>query len=388
LITTQKTYPIIIAGGGPVGLFLAIKLIQSGIECLVLEKKSEIDKHSKSLGIHPVSLELFDDIGIANLFIEKGIKIFNGHAFFDQKKVGSISFEECPPPFNFILALPQYNTEQILQEELNRIAPDCLQRNTELIDFRQKENQIILNCKTGNSTLQLHTRWLIGCDGKHSVVRQKAGITFQGQQYPDTYIMGDVEDNTTFGPDAAVYIHREGLVESFPLPGSMRRWVLKTDHYIEKPSHQLLARILQDRIDTDISGKKSKMISSFGVQHFHSNSYYSGRVLLAGDSAHIVSPIGGQGMNLGWITAHSLCNTIASCFNHPDNAEKFLQSFSNQTRKIVQQVASRAEINMRLGRRPSMPFIRRMMIRIMVNTPLKGIVSRIFTMRGLGKWWI
>jgi 2-polyprenyl-6-methoxyphenol hydroxylase-like FAD-dependent oxidoreductase len=386
-MSDHQTYPVIIAGGGPVGLYLALRLIQSGIKCLVLEQKPEIDKHSKSLGVHPVSLELFDELNIANRFIEKGTKIYKGHAFADDSLIGTISFEDCPPPFNFILTLPQNMTEQILQDELQNEDPECLQRGIELVDFDQTGQSVHLTCRKEKEILQYQTEWLIGCDGKNSIVRKKAGLTFEGKQYPDTYIMGDFKDCTSFGSDAAVYLHRDGLVESFPLPDGQRRWVLKTDHYIENPNHPLLANLLKNRISIDISRNPMHMIGSFGVQHLLANTLNSGRILLAGDSAHVVSPIGGQGMNLGWISAGFLFQALHQIHHKNRNAEQILQSYTDVARRIARQVAIRAEINMRLGRKQNLPVLRQLMIRVLVNSPLKKTLAKVFTMRGLGKWW-
>jgi 2-polyprenyl-6-methoxyphenol hydroxylase-like FAD-dependent oxidoreductase len=384
----RDTYPVIISGGGPVGLFLALRLIQSGIKCLVLEKKTEIDRHSKSLGIHPVSLELFEKAGISDYMIRNGIKILKGHAYADEKMLGSISFENCPLPFNYILSLPQYQTERILEDQLHQIAPGSLQRGIELIGLKQDENHVYLNCKKGTELLKLKAEWLVGCDGKNSIVRNMAGLDFKGKQYPDTYIMGDFEDRTSFGSDAAVYIHRDGLVESFPLPGSIRRWVVKTDTFIENPTLRILACLLNDRIDIDITGSKMHLISSFGVQHYLAGSFFSGRVSLAGDSAHVVSPIGGQGMNLGWITADYLADTFNHIMQNTGDPAKLMKSYSDNSRDIARQVAMRAEINMRLGRKQQLPIFQRMLIGVMVKTPLKNVLARFFTMRGLGNWWI
>jgi len=387
-MSDHQIYPIIIVGGGPVGLYLALRLIKSGIRCLVLEQKPEIDNHSRSLGIHPVSLELFDELQIADQFIEKGTKISKGHAFADDTFIGTISFEDCPPPFNFILSLPQNMTEQMLQDTLNRADPECLQRGIELVDFYQTGQSVHLTCKREEGILHYQTDWLIGCDGKNSIVRKKAGMTFEGKQYPDTYIMGDFNDCTTFGSDAAVYIHRDGLVESFPLPDGQRRWVLKTSNYFENPTHSILANLLKKRVSIDITGNQMHMISSFGVQHFLADTFCTGRILLAGDSAHIVSPIGGQGMNLGWISAGFLFQALHQIHHKNRNAEQILQSYTDVARRIARQVALRAEMNMRLGRKQNLPVLRQLLIRALVNSPLKNTLAKVFTMRGLGKWWI
>jgi len=195
--------------------------------------------------------------------------------------------------------------------------------------------------------------------------------------------MGDYSDNTDFGTRAAVYLHRAGLIESFPLPSSMRRWVVKTDRYIEHPDRELLDQLVFDRIGHTLGEEANVMLSSFGVQHHLAESFYSNRIALAGDSAHIVSPIGGQGMNLGWLTAYQLAEALEKCLVQPGKSEQHLQGFSRQSRKIAKTVARRAEVNMWLGRRRRFPIFRNSIANLIVNTPLQNKMAKLFTMRGL-----
>ena len=372
-----------IVGGGPVGLYLAGILLQKNFSVTVLEQKKSIDKHSKSLGIHPVSLELFDEAGIVTSFLENGLKIREGIAFLDDKKTGSVTFENCPKPYNYILALPQHQTEAILEKWVNNLSPETLIRRATVRDIHQKEDRILIDYEKSENVEAVSSSYMIGCDGKNSFVRKAADIKFPGKTYPDTYIMGDYSDNTDFGTRAAVYLHRAGLIESFPLPSSMRRWVVKTDRYIEHPDRELLDQLVFDRIGHTLGEEANVMLSSFGVQHHLAESFYSNRIVLAGDSAHIVSPIGGQGMNLGWLTAYQLAEALEKCLVQPGKSEQHLQGFSRQSRKIAKTVARRAEVNMWLGRRRRFPIFRNSIANLIVNTPLQNKMAKLFTMRGL-----
>lgn len=389
----MKDAEVIIAGGGPVGLFLAGLLHQSGISCRISEKKTQIDLHSKSLGIHPVSLELFWNAGIVSPFLEEGLKIKQGHAFVDRQKAGTISFGECPRPFNFILSLPQYKTEQILEEWICELNPNMLIRGAEITGFSQTEKSVITKYTKNGTEHTLKSSFLIGCDGKNSSVRKLAGIEFHGSPYSDTYIMGDFDDNTTFGADAAVYLHRDGLVECFPLPDGKRRWVVKTATFHEEVQRNLIEKHLQSRIGHDLSETGNYMLSSFGVQHYLAETFHNGRIILAGDAAHVVSPIGGQGMNLGWLDAEDLANTLAKVLrdsNESSEADRLqrLNEYSNRKNNIARQVARRAEMNMWLGRKQTRYRIRKLLIRLITKPPLKRLMANIFTMRGLGRWWV
>lgn len=379
---------IIIAGGGPVGLYLAGRLIQLGISCKVLEKRTEIDQHSKSLGIHPVSLELFEKAGIVDSFLEEGLKIKKGIAFWNSEKLGEISFETCPPPFNYILALPQWKTETILEEWVQGLDENVLVRGAEVGQINQTEDSVEIFFDQNGSQDSLKSRFLIGCDGKNSIVRRSLDIKFLGEAYPDCYIMGDFEDNTNFGSEAAVYLHGEGLIESFPLPNNQRRWVVKTDNYINEPSPAQLKSLIKQRIHYNLDGTENFMISSFGVQQYSAETYHQGNVLLAGDAAHVVSPIGGQGMNLGWLDSEDVVSVISDSLKNPSNRKNFFQEYSNSRRKIARQVAKRAEMNMLLGRKETSNLLYKSILKVALNSRMNQLFAKVFTMRGLGKWWI
>ncbi|MFN1835833.1 FAD-dependent oxidoreductase [Balneola sp. MJW-20] len=372
---------IIIVGGGPVGLFLGIGLLRKNIPCTIIEKRKDPVPDSRSLGIHPVSLDLFDDLGITADFLNRGLKIQKGIAFTDDGKIGEISFENCPKPHNYILACPQSVTESILRDQIRMIDPEVLITEAEFQHFTEDAEGISVIFSKGGQDQSVEGSYLVGCDGKNSLVRQKASIHYSGKRYPDTYIMGDFEDTTGFGADAAVYLHSAGLIECFPLPNGMRRWVAKTDEYIPEPDTELLAEIILYRCNIDLSKVSHTMLSSFGVQHFMAESLVKGRVILAGDSAHVVSPIGGQGMNLGWVGAIELLSELTK--KAPD-----LASYHKKQRSIASKVARRAEINMKLGRARRISLFRNLIIRTMLSPLFRDLTAKLFTMRGLKNWWI
>ena len=125
------------------------------------------------------------------------------------------------------------------------------------------------------------------------------------------------------------------------------------------------------------------MISSFGVQHQLAETFHAGRVMVAGDAAHVVSPIGGQGMNLGWINANKLAEALVKTIHQPNKTELLLKEYTDQARKTARIVAKRAEMNMWMGRKQTAPFITALLARLIVRSPFSKIAVRRFTMRGL-----
>lgn len=382
----QETYyPVIIAGGGPVGLYLGCLLYEYDIPFVIFEKREERINHSRSLGIHPVSLELFADLGIASRFVERGIKIQRGLAFTDNKKIGSISFESCPKPFNYILSLPQHITERLLEEHLNTCNPHALIRGAEVTGIEESDDEVTVNVVHSGKELNYRCHCLVGCDGKESFVRKSAGIPFEGSSYPDTYIMGDFSDNTRFENDAAVFLPKEGLIESFPLIGNRRRWVVKTENYIDAVNRDDLEDRIASRIGHDLCQEENFMLSSFGVQRLIAKPIARKRIALAGDAAHIVSPIGGQGMNLGWLDAAALGLQLKESVGKNNNGYllQSLEEYSIRQRNKTEKVMRRAEWNMMLGRKPRFTLLRNAIVWLMLKTPLKKKVARLFTMRNL-----
>ena len=377
---------ITIIGGGPVGLYLAVRLLNEGISCMVLEKNQSIDRHSKSLGIHPVSLNLFDECGLTQAFLAEGLKIRNGVAYWNRKRIGKISFDKLQGEHRYILALPQWRTEQILSDKVNSLNPHCIVRGAEVSGIRQEEDRVQITYLKDGENCRISSRFAVGCDGKSGFLRDALGIPFHGKSYPDTYIMGDYSDNTSFSHDAAVFLHSEGLIECFPLPGGQRRWVIKTDNYIDQPQSNILEQLIEHRLGHSLAGCSNSMISSFGVQHFLAEQFYSGRCLLAGDAAHVVSPIGGQGMNLGWLDAEKLFPVLKKALSSSENFDGLFRNYSSSQKKIAVQVARRAELNMHLGRKETSTPVHRALVSLMLNTPLSGLFAKIFTMHGLGKW--
>lgn len=384
----KSKYEVAIVGGGPVGIFLGLCLLRLNIDCVILEKRKRIRQGSRSLGIHPVSLDLFDKIGITEPFIDSGIQIKHGHAFGNRSKIDTLSFENCPPPHQYILAIPQNQTEAILQNELNNRDPEILKRGVCVTDISQTNNGVQITITNDTSEKEIEAHYLIGCDGKNSLVRKAANIPAKKRQYPDTYIMGDFTDNTSFGNDAAIFLCDDGLVESFPLPENRRRWVVKTEQKFRNVSRNHIQKRVKKRTGYDLSDCEHYMLSGFGVEKMLCSSINAGQIFLAGDAAHVLSPIGGQGMNLGWLGAWDLAHSLKSIFNKSHDRNSILSNYNRRRRYAAKNAIRRAEMNMMLGRATNYPNMRNALVSLMLKYPISQLTSRLFTMRGIERWII
>ena len=373
---------LLIAGAGPTGLLLGILLAKAGIPFQMVEPRTEVSQHSRSIGIHPPSLQLFQETGLADAFLQAGNQIRVGRAYVNHQPLGTIPFSKLPHPFPFILTLSQQITEEILERALLELAPAQLHRGIAFEDFAKEKDGLRVKLTDGS---EIRCRYLIGCDGKNSRVREKAGIPFLGGSYPDHYIMGDFEDNLGSREEARVYLCEDGLVESFPHGQNLRRWVIKTRDAVASPDAQLIAGLARERTGTAPDPATNSMLSSFGVQRMMAESFVKGRVILAGDAAHIVSPIGGQGMNLGWFDAKLLAGLLPDVLRPHKPLPRLFNSYEYRRRNAAYTAAERAGFNLRMGRAfsPKTTFFKKNMVRLMLLPPLRNILLRKFTMDGL-----
>jgi 2-polyprenyl-6-methoxyphenol hydroxylase-like FAD-dependent oxidoreductase len=386
LTTTSKTYDLIIPGGGPTGLLAGLLACRSGLDVLILEKTCEPELHSRSIGIHPPSLRLLSEAGVLDDFLGKGLAIRRGHALVRHRlPLGTLDFGELAPPFNHILAIPQWITEMIITQKLADIQPGILQRGIAVTGLRQTEDRCEVQVADGRSgeTGTLNARMVLGCDGKKSTVRQLAGIPFIGDSYQHRYVMGDFTDHTGYGSDAVIFLSRGGLVECFPMPGGTRRWVMQLDSATPADDTTEFVRQVQERCGIAPDPDTCSMFSVFGVERYLAERFWQGRVVLAGDAAHVTSPIGGQGMNLGWINAAEAVQGIAAVLRVGSTLERISRSYNRSALKRARKVIRRAEFNMLLGNRSRIPGLRNRLVRMLLGTPLRKNLIHRFTMQGL-----
>lgn len=379
----QKHYTVIIAGGGPVGLFLGLRLAQLGINFIIIEKRTETHSHSRSIGIHPPSLEMFDTLGLSQQLMSNGILIRKGLAFQDAGHlVGTLKFELSPKPHQYVLTLPQFQTEQILKKALLEKIPGCITYG-EISDLKQNNEYIIIDYQKSSTQHSIKSSFLVGCDGKTSIIRKKTGISFVGSKYPYRYAMGDFHDNTNFESNATIYIGNDGLVESFPLSGNVRRWVAELPKGISDCSTNQFNEIIQRRTGFRLDQSSNTMFSNFQAEYYLASRFHLGRVLLAGDSAHILSPIGGQGMNLGWMDAWQLGFALHDSLHPKSTPYKILAKWGHKRRGKAKKAIKRAEINMALGQQTQWPKMRTFAVKRLITFPFNKLTAKMFTMRGL-----
>lgn len=378
-------YDVVIVGGGPVGLLLGNLLGHKGIHTLLVEKKPTAPRQSMAIGITPPSLEILSRIGLADTFINEAVKIDHAGIFEEKKPVGELRFNSLAGRYPFILSLPQAQTVSLLEKNLAPADSITIRRQCRFLNATTQQDNIKVVLRTDEHMDQfLTTKVLIGCDGHRSNVRTAAGISCSDAgTYPVSFVMADFHDRTDIGTKAHLYFNRAGSLESFPLPKGRRRWILQVDQHRNSPDVTTLIDGIKQRSGLVLRPADCGDINHFKVQRFVSRRYFSGSIVLCGDAAHVMSPIGGQGMNTGFADAEFLADILSRHLRQSDDLEVLLKRYDQIRHKAFRVAANRAARGMWLGTRRgrTASFLRGLGVRILLNTPLSNRLPPYFAMQ-------
>lgn len=373
---------VAVVGAGPVGLLLASLLIQRGLHVRVLERRTERSRHARAIGVHPPGLRVLAQVECAAPLVACGVKVRRGHALARRSMLGAISFETLTPPYDFVLSVPQRDTERLLQQRLEALDPDALTLDCAVQDIVQSPDACRIDTLRAGRPETLTARVVVGCDGKQSVVRRVLGASFRGRPYREHFLMGDCPDHSTYGDEAAVFFDTAGLVESFPLPGQRRRWVVGTRAVAMAADARLLSQLVRTRTGAQIAAPELSGVSAFVAERYRASCFARGRLALAGDAAHVLSPIGGQGMNLGWLDAEALAESLDRGVRDPRSLPALLARYDRQRRRAARLAAMRAELYMAIGCPGSLLLgLRARLVEALLRPPLAPHAARFFTMQ-------
>ncbi|SNS92682.1 FAD-dependent monooxygenase [Rhodococcoides kyotonense] len=322
---------VLIAGAGPIGLTAAIELRRRGIGCRVVDPLIEPPQYAKAVGVQPRTLEVFENMGVAQAVLDASIPMRGQIAYRNGEEAGRIELSLPPDVPYLFVGLPQYETERILTERHSELG-GVVERGVGLASFEQDADGVVATLSDGST---VHAQYLIGCDGAHSVTRKQLGLTFEGGAFAESYMLGDVEVDwsvpTGYGV-RSMHVADDGttddLLVAIPLPGRKRyrMSMLVPDELAAPPSadsvehgftgtkapelHHIQAVL--DRLSPEPTTASTLRWSSvFRISHRIVNAYGRGRVFVAGDAAHIHPPTGAQGMNTGIQDAQNIAWKVA-----------------------------------------------------------------------------
>lgn len=306
---------VIVAGGGPTGLMLAAELRLAGVRTVVLEKLEEPSGLSRARGLHVRSVEVMDQRGLLDRFLAHGERFQAGGFFSAIIKPWPDGVDTAHP---YGLAIEQTVTERLLTERAVELGAE-IRRGGELAGLTQDEDGVDVELADGT---RLRSRFLVGCDGGRSTVRRLLGVGFPGEPTKVETLLGDVELTAAPAELAAVIgeirkTHvRFGAV---PLGGGAYRVIVPAGGPVQDrtaaPTFEEFTERLREFAGTDFGAHSPRWISRVGDATRQAERYRVGRVLLAGDAAHIHPPTAGQGLNLGVQDAFNLGWKLAAEVN-------------------------------------------------------------------------
>lgn len=339
---------ILIVGGGPTGLSLALGLARYNISSILLEKNKTISKYSKAPVIHQRTREIFEQWKVGDEFLKKGnlIRDVKLRSAKNNKPLLSLSFQEISGEASSpgILILQQSQTEQILLEAVKASGLCEVRFGTEVVSLDQGKDSVKITIKKGSNHEEIYGGYCVGCDGASSFVRDAMDMKFKGKTYNVHTALADVEikdeRNDLLWP--RLYNGKGELTVGVQMERGLWRLIHlesgnKDSDRGEVPGGKVKKWVHQVLGEGDV---KIVWSSPFNIHRRSSPRFKQGRILLAGDAAHIHSPVGGQGMNAGIQDAHNLAWKLAEII-HGGDADLLLRSYETERIAVVVKTVSR-----------------------------------------------
>jgi 2-polyprenyl-6-methoxyphenol hydroxylase-like FAD-dependent oxidoreductase len=305
---TRIETDVIIVGAGPTGLSLACQLIRYAVDFVIFDQKETITPHSKAIGVQARTLEIYEQIDLANKLIEQGWITEKARFVVGGEVRGEVELAKIGAglsPYPFLLIVEQGKHEKILYDFIKANGKDVAWR-TEFEGLSQDDNGVRASFKTASGkTETIAAKFLVGCDGAKSPVRSMLGLTFAGSTFERMFYVADAQIDWKFTHEALyACLAKKTLTAFFPMVGQSHYRIVGTfPEGHERDEGEILYEEIERQIkaDTELELDISD-VNWFSVYKVHTrrvNRFSVGRCFLAGDAAHIHTPAGAQGMNTG-----------------------------------------------------------------------------------------
>ena len=331
---------VLVVGAGPTGLTLAASLLAQGIHTHVVDKQPAGANTSRAAAVNARTLEVLEGIDVARRLVKAGLIAPRFTMREASKLLIPVDFSTLPTEYPYTLMISQADTERLLEERLNELGTSETRvvRPKSLSHLDQDATGVTATFDDGET---IRASYVVGADGMHSTVREQAGIGFTGGQFAESFALADVRVTGAAPRDEVILFYaNEGLNVLAPLPDDIFRIVAPVAEAPEMPSAEFAQKLLDTRGFGPGRTTVTELLwgSRFRIHHRVADSYRAGRLLLAGDAAHVHSPAGGQGMNLGITDAVALANALAEVLHEDAPASGSLDTYSAVQRQRAQQV--------------------------------------------------
>ncbi len=333
---------VLVVGAGPTGLTAAAEALHRGLSVRIIERLPTRGAFSKALVVHARTMEVFALMGVERDVLERGVPFaaLNLH-FNDRKRRVRVDLLDQPwgdTAYPYWLSVPQCDTEHVLEKHLNSLG-GTVEWSTALQALVDHGDAVEATLTSEKGTEVVRARWVIGCDGGRSTVRDQAGIELKRTGAAATFLLADVKTTSDLiENEGHMFLAREGLLIIVPMP-EPRQW--RVIAHMITPSHgapaaidaAALDRLIGERAGIQFGAHDVTWTSQFDLSHGVADHFRSGQVFVAGDAAHIHSPVGGQGLNTGVQDAYNLVWRLAeSRHATPERAEELMAAYETERR--------------------------------------------------------
>jgi 2-polyprenyl-6-methoxyphenol hydroxylase-like FAD-dependent oxidoreductase len=338
---------VLVVGAGPTGLLLTAELCRRGIDCRLIDAFADTQHWDRATVVHPRSLEVFESLGIVDRFLDAGVPQRSARLHSKGEVVAELDFSASGAPYPYNLGLSEEMTETFLGDHLHDQG-GSVERGTRLVGLRPEEGSVVATLEHDGARAAVSAKWVVGCDGYHSVTREQAGIELQGHDIAESWAVFDVTlDGRSEDFETTLVYLEETMVILTPLPG--RRFRVYTRSSSAETDFIADAAAVIVRYEPDVTLQDVENPNRFRCHAKVADRYRAGRVLLAGDAAHVCSPDQGHGMNCGIQDAHNLAWKLALVCDD-DAVADLLDSYGAERRPVALGIAKSGEAMEAMGR--------------------------------------
>jgi 2-polyprenyl-6-methoxyphenol hydroxylase-like FAD-dependent oxidoreductase len=377
---------VLIVGAGPTGLSMAAQLLRYEIDFIIIERNERTTPLSKAVVVQARSLEIFQEIGLAEKAIQKGQVTTAMNLFYKGKQKAAVNLSglgDGLSPFPFALSLEQSKTEELLVDHLSANRTQ-IQWKCEFTHFEQHDDGVTVYYKDSTGAdRKVEAMYLVGCDGASSQIRHQMDLSFEGDTVPKIFYVADVklESSVINKNELFMFMIKKGFILFFPMEGVGHYRVVgilpDTTSVDEQFKFENIESTIKEQVIVPVDFERVLWFSSYKVHSRKASSFENQRCYIAGDAAHIHTPAGGQGMNTGMQDAYNLAWKIAYTLRGEVN-RSVLHTYSSERGKNANHLLQTTDrmFDVMSGANPFLDFIR-----LNILTRIVGFLTRKATIK-------